>query len=89
MCSVSQLHLTLCGPMDCSPQAPLSRDFPGKITGVGCYFLLQGGLPDPGIKPVSLVSPALGGRFFTTVPPGKPTKSHGSSHIQYMEPGYM
>ena len=30
------------------------------------------GLPDPGIKPLSLVSPALAGGFFTTVPPGKP-----------------
>ena len=27
---------------------------------------------DPGIKPASLVSPALAGRFFTTVPSGKP-----------------
>ena len=27
-------------------------------------------LPDPGIKPKSLGSPALAGRFFTTVPPG-------------------
>jgi len=26
-------------------------------------------LPDPGIEPVS---PSLAGRFFTTVPPGKP-----------------
>ena len=29
-------------------------------------------LPDPGIEPVSLASPALAGRFFTTVPAGKP-----------------
>ena len=28
-------------------------------------------LPNPGIKPESLVAPALAGRFFTTVPPGK------------------
>ena len=26
----------------------------------------SGDLPDPGIEPESLVSPALGGRFFTT-----------------------
>ena len=26
-------------------------DFPGKSTGVGCHFVLQGDLPDPGIKP--------------------------------------
>ena len=29
---------------------------PGKNTGVGCHFLIQGDLPDPGIKPRS---PAL------------------------------
>ena len=29
-------------------------------------------LPDPGIKPESLASPAWAGRFFTTPPPGKP-----------------
>ena len=44
-------------------------DFPGKNTGVGCHFLLQGDLPDSGIKPVS---PALTGRFSTPEPPGKP-----------------
>ena len=27
-------------------------------------------LPDPGIEPVSLMSPALAGGFFTTEPPG-------------------
>ena len=43
-------------------------DFPGKNTGVGRHFLLQGGLPNPGIKSVS---PFAGG-FFTTEPPGKP-----------------
>ena len=31
-------------------------DFPGKSTGVGCHFLLQGDLPDSGIEPRS---PAL------------------------------
>ena len=28
-------------------------------------------LPDPGMEPVSLMSPALAGRFFTIEPPGK------------------
>ena len=28
-------------------------------------------LPDPGIKPMYLMSPALADRFFTTTPPGK------------------
>ena len=35
-------------------------------------FLFPGDLPDPGIKPVSLSSPALAGRFFTTEPLRKP-----------------
>ena len=34
-------------------------------------FPAPGDLPDPGIEPASLVSPALAARFFTTVPPGK------------------
>ena len=42
-------------------------DFPGKNTEVGCHFLLQGYLPNPGIKPTS---PALAGRFFTAEPLG-------------------
>ena len=36
-------------------------------------FPRPGDLPTPGIKPASPVSPALAGRFFTTVPLGKPT----------------
>ena len=38
---------------------------PGKNTGMGCCPAL-GDLSDPGIKPSSLKSPALGGRLFTT-----------------------
>ena len=45
-------------------------DFPGKSTGVGCHFLLQGDLPNPGIEPTS---PALAGRFFTAEPARKPS----------------
>ena len=40
-------------------------NFPGKKTGVGCCLLLQG------IFPMSLVSPALAGGFFSTAPPNK------------------
>ena len=32
----------------------------------GLPFLPPGDLPDPGIEPVSLISPALAGRLFTT-----------------------
>ena len=34
-------------------------DFPGKNTGEGCHFLLQGIFLPPGIKPQSLASLAL------------------------------
>ena len=46
--------------------------FHKKNPGVGCHSLLQGNLPDPGIKPTS---PSLAGVFFTTGPPGKPLKA--------------
>ena len=40
---VTQSCLTLCDPMDCSPPGfSVHGDFPGKNTGVGCHFLLQG-----------------------------------------------
>ena len=63
----------LCNPMELYPARLLCPwNFPGKKTHwSGLPFLPQGDLPDPGIKPMSLVSPALAGRFFTTEPPGK------------------
>ena len=64
-CARAQLCLTLCDPMDVAHLAPLSMGFPGKNTGVGCHFLLQGVFLSP-------ESPALAGGFFTTAPPGKP-----------------
>ena len=33
-------------------------------------------LPNPGIKPTSPVFPALGGKFFTTEPPGKSREAY-------------
>ena len=41
-------------------------DFPGKNTGSGYHFLLQGDLPDPGIKSTSLASSVLADGFFTS-----------------------
>ena len=43
-------------------------DSPGKNTGVGWHFLLQGIVPAQILKPES---PAPAGGFFTSVPPGK------------------
>ena len=44
--------------------------------GVGCYFLLQGNLPNPEVQ---LTSPALGHGFFTPEPLGKPIKRDKST----------
>ena len=55
-------------PWTVAHQAPLSRQ--EYWSGLPCPT--PGDLPDPGIKTVSPVSPALADRFFTTVPPGKP-----------------
>ena len=57
--SLSRVRLCA-APWTAARQAPLSMDFPGKVTGVGCHFLLQGILPDPGVEPES---PALAGGF--------------------------
>ena len=67
MCAKSiQSCLTLCYPMDYSPTRLLCPwDSPGKNTGMGGPCPPPGDLPDPGIKPASLTSPALPGRFFT------------------------
>ena len=46
-------------------------DSPGKNTGVGCHFLLQGIFLTQGSN-LCLLSPALAGRFFITALPGKP-----------------
>ena len=57
-----QLVPTLCDPMDYSP--------PGcSVHGIlqaGLPYPPPGDLPDSGIEPMSLLSPALAGGFFTT-----------------------
>jgi len=53
-------------------QTPLYMIFSRQEYWSWLPFPTPGDLPDPGIKPTSLVSPALAGRFFTTAPSGKP-----------------
>ena len=47
-------------------QDPLSMGFSRHEYWSGLPFPTAGHLPDPGIEPSSLVSPALAGRFFTS-----------------------
>ena len=51
-------------------KAPLPVRFSRQDYQSGLPFPPPGDLPDLGIEPASLVSPALARGFFTTVPPG-------------------
>ena len=53
--------IRLCDPMD----YPLSIEFPRQECWRGLPCLPPGDLPDPGIEPESLMSPALAGGLFT------------------------
>ena len=57
---------TLCSLMDCSPPGRLCMGFSKQECWSGFPCPPPGDLPDPGIKPVSLLSPELAGEFFTT-----------------------
>ena len=63
---VLQSCLTLCDPLSVAHQAPLFMGFSRQECCSGLPCLPLGNLPDPGIKPGSLKSPALAGGFFTT-----------------------
>ena len=56
-----------------SPKLLCLWNFPGKNTGVGCHFFLQGIFSTHGSSPQSPAAPALAGTVFTTEPPGKPS----------------
>ena len=60
-------------PWTVAYQAPLSMGFPRQDYWSGLPFPFPGDCPKPGTEPTP---PALAGRFFTTVPPGKPHSIH-------------
>ena len=65
MCVCVQSHLTLSNPMDCSlPGSSVCGIFKQEYWS-GLPFSSPEDLQDPGIKPASLMSPALAGGFFT------------------------
>ena len=53
-------------------QAPLSMGFSRQEYCSGLPCPPPGNLPNPGMEPMSRMSPALAGRFFTIVSPKKP-----------------
>ena len=69
--SLSHVHLFMT-PWAAACQVPLSMVFFRQEYWSRLPFPTPGNLPDPKIEPAYLASPALAGRFFTTVPPTKP-----------------
>ena len=57
-------------------QASLSMRFSRQANWRGLPFPPPGDLPDPGVNPKSLASPALAGGLFTAKPQWKPYKSN-------------
>ena len=83
----SQLFLTLCDPVDCSPpSSSVHGILHNKNTGVGCHFLLQGIFPTQGLNPgllhcrQTLYRLSHGENLLTT---GQTGKSHDSPFLIY------
>jgi len=71
VCMRAQSCLTLCDARDCSlPGSSVHGIFQARILEWVAIFYSTG-FSQPWIEPSSLVSPALAGGFFITVPPGK------------------
>ena len=60
-------HVQLCAtPWTVACQAPLTKGFSRQVYWSGLPYPMPGDIPDPGIKPMSLASPALAGGFFAS-----------------------
>ena len=66
-------------PWTVAGQTPLSMEFSRQEYWSGLLFPPLGNLPNQGIEPVSLVSPALAGRFFTSSATYKPITGYDVS----------
>ena len=62
--SLSRVQL-LATPWTVAYQAPMSMGFSRQAYWSGLPFPIPGDLPDPGMEPASLASPALASGFFT------------------------
>ena len=88
-CAQTLFCLTLQPPGLQPTQALCPWDYPGKNTGVGCHFLLQGLFLTQGSNSSlrSLGSPILSGGFFTTSPTQEAPDS-GQIPNENLEPPY-
>ena len=83
----AQLRPTLSTPWTVACRLLLTMGFSGREYWSGWPLPTPGYFPDPGIEPVSPVSLALGGGFFTTVLPGKPKVNIACFHLFNVAPG--
>ena len=74
LCVCAQPHTTVCDFMDSSPSgSSVHRIFSRQEYWSWLLVPPPGDLPDPGIEPVSPVTPTLAGGVFTTESPGLPS----------------
>ena len=67
VCMLSRFsHVRLCDPMDYSPPGSSVHGIPQTSILDWVAMVSSRDLPDPGIEPTSLASPAKADRFFTT-----------------------
>ena len=83
---VTQSCPTLCDPMDCSPPGSSAHGILQAriLECVACPP--SGDLPDPGIEPASLMSPAL--QALPLAPPGKPSPSISEVYFLIVSGGH-
>ena len=72
-------------PWTVARQAPPSMGFSRQDSWSGLPFPSPGDLPDPGIEPTALASPALAGRYFTTVM----QTTHTHTHVPHCSLGHF
>ena len=65
-CQLASALSDSASPWTVAHQAPLSMGFSRQEYWSGLPFPPPGDLPNPGIEPLSVISPALAGGFFTT-----------------------
>ena len=73
-------------PWTAACQGPLSMGFSRQEYWSGLPCPHPRDLPDPGIEPVSLTSPALAGRLFTTSATSEASASRGSMASHWLSP---
>ena len=83
---VAQPRPTLCDPVNCTHQAPLSMEFFRQVYWSGLPFPSPGDLLDPGIEPGSSTLQAIS---LLPEPPGKPTRGHLGDKVSTLSVSFI